>query len=56
MRYLAIVRYLGLMDVVFGGLMIVIDLHAGMPPLWVAAEGPPLIGVGCVVLWLSRSL
>jgi hypothetical protein len=53
-RYLSIVRYLGVMDVVFGGLMIAIDLHAGMPALWTAAEGPPLIGVGLLVLALSR--
>ena len=52
LRYERIVRYLAVMDIVFGLMMIAIDLHAGMPALWVMFEGPPLVGVGVVILYL----
>ena len=54
-RYLPIVRYLGVMNVVFGILVIVIDTHAGLPILWTLLEGPPIIGLGGAVLYLSRT-
>jgi hypothetical protein len=49
-----IVRFLGVMNILFGLFMIAIDLHAGMPRLWIALEGPPIVLFGGVVLWLSR--
>jgi hypothetical protein len=52
-RYRPIVRYLGVMDIVFGGLMIAIDVQAGMPVFWTVIEGPSLIGIGLVVLYLG---
>ena len=55
-RYAPIVRYLGVMDIVFGLTMIAIDLNAGMPALWTMIEGPSLIGAGLLVLYLSRGL
>lgn len=54
--YRNIVRYVGVMNVVFGALLLGIDVHAGMPSWWTVAEGPPLMAVGVVVLALSRSL
>jgi hypothetical protein len=51
-----IVRFLGAMNVLFGLFMIAIDAHAGMPPLWTALEGPPIVLFGVVVLWLSQGL
>jgi hypothetical protein len=47
-----IVRYLGGMDIVFGLMMVSIDLHAGMPAMWTMCEGPPLVGTGVIVLYL----
>lgn len=52
-RFAPIVRYLGVMNVVFGVIITSIDLHAGMPVMWAAVEGPPVIGVGFLILYLS---
>ena len=53
-RYERIVLFLGAMDIVFGLMMVAIDLHAGMPIVWTALEGPPLVGVGVLLLYLRR--
>jgi len=53
-RYERIVLYLGVMDIVFGLLMVAIDLHAGMPMVWTFLEGPPLVGVGMLILYLRE--
>ncbi len=55
-RHRAIVRYLGVMNVAAGPLLILIDLHAGLPMFWTLAEGPPLIAFGAILLYLSRAL
>ena len=55
-RYRTIVQYAGVMNIVFGLLLTGIDVNAGMPAYWTLAEGPPIIGFGLVVLYLSRSL
>ena len=55
-RYRPIIRYLGFMNVLFGVALVLIDLNAGMPTLWTLAEGPPIIGFGVVVLYLSRRI
>jgi hypothetical protein len=51
-----IVQYVGVMNIVFGLLMVAIDINAGLPVWWTLTEGPPTIGFGAVVLYLSRSL
>jgi hypothetical protein len=55
-RHRTIVQYAGVMNLVFGLLLTGIDINAGMPVHWTLAEGPPIIGFGAVVLYLSRSL
>jgi hypothetical protein len=50
-----IVRYVGVMNIVFGLLMVGIDLHAGLPMHWTLMEGPPIAVFGVIVLYLSRS-
>ena len=52
-RYHRIVRYLGLMDIAFGLMILAIDLHAGMPWLWTLVEGPSLVMMGVLVLFLQ---
>jgi hypothetical protein len=52
-RYLPIVRFIGVMNVGFGAIMTGIDLHAGMPLWWTLAEGPPIAVVGVVILGLA---
>ena len=53
-RYRTIVWYLAVMDVLFGLIMFAIDLHAGMPLLWTAVEGPSIAGLGIVIGVLNR--
>ena len=52
LRHQRIVRYIGVMHIVFGVLTVGIDLHAGMPMWWTMAEGPPLVGAGWLTLYL----
>jgi len=55
-EHLTIVKYVGVMNIVFGLLMTGIDVNAGMPAHWTLTEGPPIIIFGVSVLYLSRSL
>ena len=55
-QHRSIVWYIGLMNVFFGLLLVLIDLHACMPAFWTLAEGPPVVAFGVLVLYLSRSL
>ena len=55
-RYRPFVTYLGWMMLTLGPAMTLLDLYAGLPMLWVWAEGPPLFATGCVVLWLRRAV
>jgi hypothetical protein len=55
-RHRKIVQFVGVMNIVFGVLMIAVDLHAGLPLLWTLAEGPPIMGFGLAILFLMRSL
>ncbi len=54
-RYGPMVTYLGVICVVVGIMLIVIDIHAAMPWWWAAMEGPPLMVMGIVILILSRA-
>jgi hypothetical protein len=54
-RYKTIVRYVGVMNLLFGIAMVFIDLHAGLPMLWTVVEGPPIAILGALVLYLSRT-
>ncbi len=55
-RFRPLVRYIAAMNLIFGASLIVIDWHAGLPIWWTLGEGPPLVAVGALVAWLSRSL
>lgn len=54
-RYLTIVRFIGILNVVFGTMLAGIDLNAGMPTLWTLMEGPPIAIFGVIVLYLTRA-
>lgn len=54
-QHRSIVRYLGVMNVLLGLMLMAIDVHAGLPVLWTLAEGPPIVAFGLVVLYLSRA-
>ena len=55
-RHLDLVKALGVMNIVFGTLLLFIDLHAGLPLHWTLTEGPPVVGFGAAMLYLSRRL
>ena len=52
-RYLPVVRFLAVAGVVFGALMLGIDCAVGMPLSWTVAEGPYVVALSAVVLWLT---
>lgn len=52
-RFLPLIRCFGWMDVVAGLALLGIDLHAGMPALWTAVEGPSILAFGVVLLLLA---
>ena len=53
-RYQPIIRYLGVMNIVFGLMLLAIDVYAGLPTMWTMFEGPPLVCIGVLVLYLIR--
>jgi len=53
-RFRPLVVWWGATALVFGVLLIGIDLHAGMPLEWMLGEGPFLILAGCLVFALLR--
>jgi hypothetical protein len=53
-KYRTIVWFVAILNIVFGVMLLVIDLHAGMPMSWTAFEGPSLVVFGIVIAWLNR--
>ena len=51
-RLRPIVIYLGFFNIVLGAMLLAIDLEAGLPAWWTAAEGPSLVIVGSLILLL----
>ena len=54
-KYRDIVWFIAILNIVFGAMIVAIDLHAGMPMFWTLFEGPSLIVFGMVIAWLNRS-
>ena len=55
-RYERIVLYLGVANLVLGVILFGIDVHADLPPWWIASEGPPVVGLGVLVLYLRKKM
>lgn len=53
-RFRPIIRFTGISAVVFGAMLIGIDLREGMPLWWTIAEGPFNIAFGLVLLALNH--
>lgn len=51
-RFLPVVRFLAVLGVIFGAGTLVLDIAVGMPLPWVLGEGPSIITLGGVLLWL----
>ena len=45
-RYLPVVKCLAVLSVFFGCGMLVLDIAVGLPPGWIAGEGPSIIVLG----------
>lgn len=52
-RFLPVVKFVAVMTILFGLWMTALDYFVGMPVFWIAAEGPSLFVLYCVVLWLT---
>jgi len=52
-RHRMVLCYLGIVIVIFGAALFVIDLLGGMPLYWSLTEGPINVGFGVVILALS---
>ena len=52
-RFLPVVRCLAVLSIVFGTGMIVLDVLVGMPVAWIIGEGPFVVVLGGVILWLA---
>jgi hypothetical protein len=53
-RHRGLIRWLGLLAVVHGGIMLMIDVQLGMPAWWCAAEGPTFAASGVLLFWLAK--
>jgi hypothetical protein len=53
-RYLPLIVFVAVIKSVFGAGMIVLDLWAGLPWYWAAAEGPGIVAFGAVQYLLAR--
>jgi hypothetical protein len=54
-RYRTFVWFTALMNIVFGAMLLAIDLHAGMPRIWTWMEGPAILALGVAILVAMRS-
>ena len=55
-RFLPVVKCLAVLCIVFGMGMIVLDVMVGMPMFWILGEGPFIIVLGGVMLWLANGV
>jgi len=53
-KYRTIVSYVAAMNVLFGLIVLAVDLHAGLPMMWTLLEGPPITAFGIVIGLLNR--
>ena len=54
MKYRTIVSYVAAMNVLFGLVVLGIDLYAGLPTMWTLLEGPPITAFGIAIALLNR--
>lgn len=55
-KYRTIVWYLAAMNMLFGVVILGIDIHAGLPASWTLLEGPPVTAFGIVLGLLNRQI
>jgi hypothetical protein len=55
-RYRPVVHFLGAMVIVFGVIILIIDLREGMPLYWSLTEGPINTAFGVIIMFLSHKI
>ncbi|MCG6924148.1 MAG: hypothetical protein LJF30_02330 [Acidobacteria bacterium] len=55
-RFAPVIVYLAVTGLVFGVVMIGVDVTAGMPRYWRLGEGPMVLVLSAVMLWLARGI
>ncbi len=55
-RHAPVLKFLAATAVLFGALVLGIDLHAGMPWYWTFSEGPSVLAFGVLLLVLLRAV
>ena len=55
-RFAPAVVYLAVTGLAFGVIMIGVDFAAGMPRYWSVSEGPLVLVLSSVILWLARGI
>jgi hypothetical protein len=55
-RFAPVIVYLAVTGLAFGVVMIGVDFGAGMPRYWSVGEGPLVLVLSSVILWLARGI
>ena len=55
-RFAPVIVYLAVTGLAFGVVMIGVDFAAGMPRYWSVSEGPLVLVLSSVILWLARGI
>lgn len=55
-RYLPLIRCLAVVNMVFGALLLSLDIYLGMPRPWTIGEGPFIIGLSAAIFGIAASL
>jgi glucose-6-phosphate-specific signal transduction histidine kinase len=55
-RFAPVIVYLAVTGLAFGVVMIGVDFAAGMPRYWSVGEGPLVLVLSSVILWLARGI
>ena len=55
-RYVPVIVYVSIMNLVFGAIVLGVDVYAGMPWYWTLMEGPPVAAIGLTQLLLLRGV
>jgi hypothetical protein len=55
-RYLPVIKCLFVLAILFGAGMFILDLAVGMPRQWAHCEGPSIIILSCIALWLTSKV
>ena len=51
-RFVPVVKFIAVLGILFGLSMTALDIAVGMPAFWIICEGPFIVVMYCIVLWL----